>query len=150
MTEILLNDPFFRQATNDPFFSLGERPFFDNLTLPQQQRLGTYFRFPRLDMTETDNDYVIKADLPGLKKENVHVHVQDGVLTIEGERKEERVEEGETRHFVERSFGRFSRSLRLPQDASIENLQALMNQGVLELKIQKNPSEKGRKNIMIA
>jgi HSP20 family molecular chaperone IbpA len=153
--DILLNDPFFRQALNDPLFKMmPDRPLLEGssmeMTMPApQQRLGSYFRFPRLDMTETDQAYIIKADLPGMKKENVSIQMQDDMLMIEGERKSEREEMRQNVHLMERSFGKFSRSLRLPVDANMEQVQATMDHGVLELKVSKLASQPGRKKISI-
>ncbi|KAJ3087766.1 hypothetical protein HK102_010345 [Quaeritorhiza haematococci] len=97
--QIFENDPFF----NDPFFrdpvgSMFARPLLEqpSQSAPaqqQQQQVQQYqrhpwFRGPRLDVAETDKQYIIKADLPGLTKEDVHINVQDDVLMIEGERKQ--------------------------------------------------------------
>ncbi len=152
------NDPFFRDALNDPFFRgttsaglLGapEGQTSGALTTQQPGRM-TGFRTPRMDVTETDKSYLIKADLPGLNKEDVHVHMQDDMLTIDGERKEENVEETATRHLVERSYGRFSRSFRLPNDANPNECAATMENGVLQVNISKRESaETGRKRINI-
>ena len=152
---ILANDPFFREAMRDPFFCVFDQPLLEGTTNnnaaahKDSQRIGSYFRFPRMDMTENEKEYIVKADLPGMKKEDVHIHVQDRVLTIEGERKDEKEEKRENHHFIERSYGKFSRSIKLPVDANVENTQAAINHGVLELKISKIPSEASRKKISI-
>ena len=70
---------------------------------------------PAMDLIETDDSLVLRADLPGVNEDDVEIEVKDGVLTISGERKAEREEKGEGFHRVERSFGRFSRSLNLPE-----------------------------------
>ncbi|KAI9008185.1 heat shock protein Hsp20, partial [Gaertneriomyces semiglobifer] len=88
---------------------------------------------PRVDFTETDKNYVIKADLPGLDKKDVNISVQDDVLTISGERKNEREEKDDKRHLVERSYGKFSRSIRLPIDVQVDDAAASMEHGVLQI-----------------
>ncbi|KAJ1554997.1 hypothetical protein HK405_003477 [Cladochytrium tenue] len=94
----------------------------------------------RLDLAETDNSYVIHADLPGVAKENVSVSVGEGnVLTIAGERQQNSETKDSRRHIVERSYGRFERSVRLPEDADVDKVQAKMADGVLELSLPKMP-----------
>ncbi|TPX62581.1 hypothetical protein PhCBS80983_g00374 [Powellomyces hirtus] len=106
-------------------------------------------RAPRVDMTENDKAYVIKADLPGLQKGDVKIHVEDNMLTLEGERKNEREEKTDRGLIIERSFGHFRRSLRLPVDAEIEKCTARMENGVLQLELPKNPAREQRKQIDI-
>ena len=69
---------------------------------------------PAIDIQETDGEYLVHADLPAVKKEDVKVSVQDGILAVEGERKHEKDEKGKRFHRVERSFGRFVRRITLP------------------------------------
>jgi HSP20 family protein len=88
---------------------------------------------PQLDAFRRGDNYVIRADLPGLKKDDVKVEVQDGVLSISGER---RVEHDETKDDVyrsERSYGRFFRSVSLPENVNAEDCNATFNDGVLEV-----------------
>ncbi|TPX52993.1 hypothetical protein SeMB42_g01048 [Synchytrium endobioticum] len=89
--------------------------------------------------------YVIKADLPGMKKEEVQVHLKDDVLTIEGERRDDREEHSSNRHVVERSFGRFSRSIQMPPDADLENVQGNVENGVLRISFNKKPAPQDTK-----
>jgi HSP20 family protein len=84
---------------------------------------------PAMDLVETDDHLVLRADLPGLKREDVEIEVKDGV------------EKGEGYHRVERSFGRFSRSLGLPRDVKAEDVKAGFEDGVLEVKVPK-PEER--------
>jgi HSP20 family protein len=72
---------------------------------------------PSADISETDAAYLIKAEIPGVKKEDVKVTIQDGMLTMQGERKMEKEEKGKKFHRIERSYGNFVRSFRLPDDA---------------------------------
>ncbi|KAI9325197.1 heat shock protein Hsp20 [Zopfochytrium polystomum] len=105
---------------------------------------------PRMDITEADDKYVVTAELPGLKKEDVSVSVRGDVVTISGEKKEEREEEGAHRHVVERSWGRFSRSVRLPVDAGTDQLQATMKEGVLSLEVPKSTELREGRRVVVA
>ncbi len=113
-----------------------------------RQQLSTS-RQPRLDVTETDKAYVFHADLPGLAKENVSISIQDHTLTIEGERSAKKEEKNEHRHIVERSFGKFSRSLALPKDANTKEVKATMEHGVLELVFTKKAEDEGKQRITV-
>jgi HSP20 family protein len=96
---------------------------------------------PAMDLTETDQHLILRADLPGLDKEDLNIEVRDGVLTISGERKAEHSEESEGFYRVERAFGRFSRSLDLPQGIDPDSVRADFDRGVLEVRIPK-PEER--------
>ncbi|KAJ3404624.1 hypothetical protein HDU80_002563 [Chytriomyces hyalinus] len=95
----------------------------------------------RLDLTETPKNYLVHADLPGVPKEQVQICVKDDVLTLSGERTQKNEEKDEHRHVVERSQGKFSRSLRLPPDANVDDIKATMKDGVLELVVGKKEKE---------
>lgn len=84
---------------------------------------------------------MLRADLPGLDRDDVEIEVKDGVLTVSGERKAEHEDKGEGYHRVERSFGRFSRSLGLPQGVDAGQVEASFERGVLEVKVPK-PEER--------
>jgi HSP20 family protein len=92
---------------------------------------------PAMDLTETEDSLVLRADLPGVEEEDVQIEVKDGVLQISGERKDEREEKGEGFHRVERSFGRFSRALNLPDGVDPDKVEANFDNGVLEVRIPK-------------
>lgn len=115
----------------------------------QRGGLGTFLRTPRIDITETPTNYIIKADLPGLSKQDIQLHVEDDMLTIEGERKNEREEKTDRRHVIERSFGKFSRSIRIPPNAQVENADAKMENGVLEISLGKKSAGDERKKIAV-
>jgi HSP20 family protein len=95
---------------------------------------------PAMDLVENENDLVLRADLPGLTEDDVEIEVKDGVLTVSGERKSESEEKGEGYHRMERSFGRFSRSLTLPQGTEPGKVDANFENGVLEVRVPK-PAE---------
>ena len=97
--------------------------------------------FPALDVTETEEHYVFEADLPGLQADDLHVTVEENVLCISGERPLVR-HQGKTVR-VERPTGMFVRRLALPDDANIAEMETAFHDGVLELRIPRNPQERG-------
>jgi HSP20 family protein len=113
----------------------------------QQERAGRRW-VPPMDLVEAEDHFVLKADLPGLREENVKIEVQDGTLTISGERKAEH-ESGESGWYrIERSFGAFSRSLTLPEHVDASAITADFRDGVLEVRIPK-PEERKPQRIEI-
>lgn len=92
---------------------------------------------PSVDISETKKHYVIKAELPDVDKDDVDVTVENGMLTLTGERRYENEEEDETRHRVERMYGRFSRSFALPADADESAITAKTKNGLLKIRIPK-------------
>lgn len=104
----------------------------------------------KINITETDKAYTVSADLPGVEQKDVTLTVNDGILTLTGEKEQEIEEEGKTFHRVERSYGRFSRSLQLPSDANADDIAAQMKNGVLMIVINKvAASAKAEKRIEI-
>ena len=97
---------------------------------------------PLVDITEDDKAYVIKAELPEVKKEDLKVSVEDSVLTLSGERKLEKEEKGRRYHRVERAYGSFTRSFTVPDDADASKVRADFKDGVLHVRLEK--SEKAR------
>lgn len=93
---------------------------------------------PLVDIMEDDKEYLIKAELPEVKKEDVKVTVQNEVLTIAGERKFEKEEKGRKYHRVERAFGSFERSFTLPEDADGSKVTAEYKDGVLKIHLPKS------------
>lgn len=98
---------------------------------------------PSVDISETDDAYLIKGEIPGVKKEDVKVTVQDGMLTIQGERRMEKEEKNKKFHRVECSYGNFVRSFRMPDDADEEKVKAEFKDGMLNISLPK--SEKAKK-----
>jgi HSP20 family protein len=96
---------------------------------------------PAMDLVETDDHLVLKADLPGLERDDVNIEVKDGVLAVSGERKSEHEERADGYYRVERAFGGFSRSLSLPEHVDAERINASFDKGVLEVRIPK-PEER--------
>jgi HSP20 family protein len=92
---------------------------------------------PAADVSETDAEYLIKADLPDVRKEDVSITVQDGVLTLSGERRQEKREETEKLHRVERVYGSFARRFALPENADEQGIRAESRDGVILIHIPK-------------
>jgi HSP20 family protein len=99
---------------------------------------------PVVDITEDDRAYLVKAELPGLRKEDVHITLENGTLTIAGERKQEQEEKTRKFHRVERAYGSFSRSFELPANADPEKIEARFRDGVLAVAIAKAESARPR------
>ena len=100
---------------------------------------------PAMDLIETEDHFVLRADLPGLGEEDVNIEVEDRVLTISGERKAEHEANKDGFHRIERAFGAFSRSLTLPKGIDPEGVSAAFDKGVLEVHIPKPEQRKPRK-----
>ncbi|MHA1356887.1 MAG: Hsp20/alpha crystallin family protein [Candidatus Helarchaeota archaeon] len=115
----------------DSFFDdFWELPDFTLMRIPE-------IRTPKLDIKEEDDHYNITAEIPGYTKEEVNVEINDGVLTISSEHKEEIEEENEGYFYKERSHRSFSRALRIPKHIKAEEIEAKMENGLLTLTIPK-------------
>ena len=97
---------------------------------------------PLVDITEDDKEYLIKAELPEVKKEDVKLAVRDNVLTITGERKYEKEETNKKYHRVERAYGSFTRNFMLPEDADEGKIAADFKDGVLKVHLPKSDKAK--------
>lgn len=97
---------------------------------------------PAVDVEENAEAFVIKAEIPQVKKADVKITVQDGVLTLTGERKQEKEEKGKRYHRVERSYGAFSRSFTLPDNVDDTKIQADFNDGMLNIMLPKSDKPK--------
>ena len=104
---------------------------------------------PAMDLVETDDHLVLRADLPGLDSDDVNIEVKDGVLTVSGERRAEHEEKADGYYRVERAFGGFSRSLSLPEHVDAERIDASFDKGVLEIRIPK-PEERKPQRVEIS
>jgi HSP20 family protein len=140
-------------ARRDPFAELADwRPFFAplfgregrNLLEDVWGRTAAGRLAPSVDISEDDGNYVVTAELPGTKREDVTVELEEDVLTIRGEKRNEREEKKEKRRLVERSYGTFSRSFTLPANADAEKISASFKDGVLTVTIGKRPETKPR------
>ena len=93
---------------------------------------------PIVDIQESDKEYLVKAELPEVKKDDVKVNIKDGVLTLEGERHQEKEEKDKKFHRVERSYGKFVLCFTMPEDADDKKVQAEFKDGVLNVHIGKS------------
>ncbi len=116
--------------TRTPFEGL-LRLFDDDFFSADADRVWT----PAIDVKEKDGTYLVKADLPGLKKDDIHIELRNSVLTLRGERRDEHEEKKDGYHRVERTFGSFERSLRVPEGVTEKDIHAKYTDGVLELSI---------------
>jgi HSP20 family protein len=126
----------------DPFSSEVNR-LFNTLLSPGEGRSERWS--PAMDLVEADDHYVLRADLPGMDEKDVSIEIEDNVLTISGERRDEHEEKRQGWHRVERSFGRFSRSLTLPEGVDPEAVGAEFNKGVLSITVPKPEQRKPRR-----
>lgn len=97
---------------------------------------------PQVDITEDEKEYLVKAEVPGVNKEDLKVKVEDGTLSIAGERKSEKEEKGKKYHRVERSYGSFERSFTLPEATEANKISSEFKDGMLTVHLPKNPNAK--------
>ncbi len=134
----------------DPFgeFDRMDRTFNRMMTrafsgFPRQALEGEKLEWsPSADISETDKEYLIRAELPAVKKEDVKVTVQGGMITIEGERKQQKEEKGEKYHRIESFYGSFSRSFALPEDVNADAIRCEDKDGVLTVHLPKSETQK--------
>lgn len=100
---------------------------------------------PAVDVEENENEYLLKMDIPGFKKENLNIEVRENLITLSGERKNERVEKNKTYHLEERSYGNFKRVFELPSPVDEEKVEAKYEDGVLNLKLTKATQQSPKK-----
>lgn len=126
-------DEYFRNFS--PFFGAWPRMF--------EEDGGNRIEWsPAADISETDKEFLVKAELPGVKREDVKVTLEDGVLTIQGERKLEKEEKGERSHRRECFYGSFCRSFTLPDNVDVSGVRADNKEGVLNVHVPKLRIEK--------
>src|SRR5206468_1567052 len=100
---------------------------------------------PAMDLVETQDHFVLRADLPGVSEEDVKIELEDNVLTVSGERKAAHEEAKEGYYRVERAYGSFARTLTLPEGVNADSINASFDRGVLEVRIPKPEQRKPRK-----
>jgi HSP20 family protein len=127
-------------------FGFGRFPGFGDL---MQQDRGSMWS-PQIEVSEDDGHLIVRADLPGLKKEDVNVEISNGMIMISGERKQEHEDKRKGYYRSERSYGSFSRAIPLPEDAKIDDAKASFNDGVLEITVPAPQAQKKqRKQVQI-
>ena len=104
---------------------------------------------PSADISESKKEYLVKAELPDVNKEDIHVSVSDGTLTIKGERKHQKDEEDEKIHRVESFYGQFTRSFSLPGNADESKIKAECKKGVLRVHIPKSAESPKEQSVEI-
>ena len=138
--ELVRFDPFagfgnFRSVLNDLFDENHGR-------LPTQPRISKWY--PAVDVLESKDSYLIRAELPGMKKEDIKVEVKDGALVLSGERGSEKPAEGVEYRHVERVAAKFWRSFSLPETAKQDGIEATYKDGILEVRVPKADEAKPR------
>jgi HSP20 family protein len=103
---------------------------------------------PSLDVSETKDNIMVKAEVPGMDPKEIDISYADGILTVRGERKQEKEEKDENYHMVERRYGSFSRSVRLPREVKGDKIKANYKDGVLRITLPKSEEAK-KKEIKI-
>lgn len=104
--------------------------------------------FPSLDVSETDTDYIVKVEVPGIDPKDINISLMNNLLTIKGEKKQEKEEKDENYHLIERSYGSFTRSIRLPSQVQSDKINATYKNGVLKITLPKTEEAK-KKEIKI-
>lgn len=132
---------WFEESFRRPFFS----PWMPRFRFPEVGMMRDFA--PTVDIFEEGNDVVVKAELPGMGKDEISVNVTDDVITISGEKKSEEKIDKKDYFRLERSYGSFTRSLTLPAETQVEKAAASFKDGVLEVRLPKTESEarKGKK-----
>lgn len=149
----------------DPFFNvfddyLSSLPSMNSSWLTDDENADSKVRrdvitpfsgFGRMDLHETDKDYELTMDLPGMDKSEINISTENNKLVIEGERKEEKKEDDKEKkcHFMERHFGSFHREVALPKNTNSENIGAVYENGVLKINIPKMEVESGKKTVTV-
>ncbi len=135
-------DPFGRFGAEDPWAF----PDLGGLGRLIDQRLGergvASVPSPAVDITESDTQYTITAEVAGVRREDLTLEVHEGTLTLRGEKKSEREEGVERGRRLERSYGAFSRSFAMPSDAELSKVEASFSDGVLRIEVPKKPEAK--------
>jgi len=120
--------------------------FFEGGLRGRTERAGEWL--PSLDVSETKNELVVKAEVPGMDPKDIDISLSDGVLTIKGEKKQEREEKEADYHLVERSYGSFTRSVQLPKEVQSQKINASYKDGILKVTLPKSEEAK-KKEIKI-
>jgi len=134
----------------DPFRDLETIQARLNRLVDYDQTLTFADWTPAVDIEETDKEYIVKADLPEVKKENVKVNFENGMLTIEGERRMEKEEKSNRFHKVERAYGKFVRRFAMPSEVDAEHVVATFKDGVLNVRLPKTVVSKKAIEVKVA
>lgn len=125
------------------------RSLFDDLSMPVTWDITSNF-YPRVDISEDENNIYVTAEIPGVDKKDVKVTLQDNILTIEGEKKSEVKDEKKNYYRIERTYGSFCRSLTLPAEVDPDKVKAKFEDGLLKIEaVKKEPTPTNKKVIEI-
>ena len=127
-----------RRPARNPFKFYS--PFF--APLHAKTDAGTYNWAPSVDISETDDNFEVRAELPGVAKDDLHVSVKDNLLTLSGEKRQENVDDTQNYSRVERRYGSFQRRFTLPSEVATDDIKAEYSDGVLTLSIPKAEAAK--------
>jgi len=139
------SDPFsaLRSEVDSLFDTfMGGLPAFSGMFGPSRDR--GFSLAPHIDVRESDKELVLEAELPGINEKDISLDLQNSVLTIRGEKKHEHDEEKENYRVMERRYGSFQRSLRLPDTVDEDKVAASFDNGVLKVRIPKRPEAVGK------
>jgi HSP20 family protein len=118
--------------------------FWGESTLTPRREMGARF-WPQVDVTETEKEIKVSAEIPGVEPKDIDVSVEDGMLTIKGEKKYEREEKEKGQYRMERSYGSFERAIELPAEVDESKAKAEFKKGVLRLTLPKRPGAPSRR-----
>lgn len=124
-----------REEMERLFDNFEPRLWFDR---PNEESGRTFPLCPAIDLTESDKDYAITAELPGLEPDAIHIKISNGTLTISGEKSEETTEDDASHHLSERRWGSFQRTIRMPENVEQEKIDAQFAKGVLTIHMPKS------------
>lgn len=139
---------FFAPEFSKDFFSPSFAAFDNTSFYAENERFLSDWS-PPVEMFERDGELIVRADLPGIKKDEVKIEITDRHLTIEGERKDEREEKGAGFYRSERSYGSFCREIALPEGVRTQNAKAKFKNGVLEISMESPQITSGKKRLEI-
>jgi len=131
-----------RSQMNHLFDEFFEEPFGLGSFSGESNLMGDFA--PRLDISETDQDYTVSAELPGLEPEDINISLDHNALTISGEKQAEKEDKGKRYYRVERSYGSFQRSIPLPDEVDEDKIDATFKRGVLKVQIPKTQAAQRR------
>ena len=100
---------------------------------------------PAFDISENEKEYILTAELPGIDAKDLDVTLSDGVLTVKGEKKQEKEDKGENYHRIERSYGAFQRSFHVPEKVKTDEVDAVYKDGILKLTLKKDEKSETKK-----
>lgn len=132
-----------RGLVGRPAWGLFDR-FFEDFELPN--RFSEQMTFtPAFDVSETENELIVKGEVPGMDQKDIDINLSDGLLTITGEKKQEKEDKNENYHCVERHYGKFSRTMRVPFEVEADKVDATYKDGVLKVTLPKSEIAKPKK-----